>query len=356
VSLNPKSPQLLNLLNLGNDNFKGIKKGGIKMVIGIKNQLKSKTQSLIDVAEANNLWDLTLTKHRGIDRALIWSTYAKDTELKVILQQSIEKGKKQVKSLEDELNKYSIMGPKRSRAKMNVSVNSELLLDEDLGGYLFLAIQEDIELVFRAFRTSTTNDAIRALFVKFLTDEISDMDKLVRYLKIKGWIETPPIYPSIPAETNEKIDTAEAFHLWDHLTFRYDNIYQTQFWYEHTEDPDLKYLLQKGLQDNLKKQANNLENELVKFGIAIPKRPPDVIPTPQRRLITDEFIFRSLFTGIVGAAWVHALALKRCTTNDRIRQMFKDLLVQEINILSKMILYGKTKGFFEVVPQYTPTL
>ncbi|WP_366923071.1 DUF3231 family protein [Metallumcola ferriviriculae] len=325
------------------------------MVLGIK-QTKSKTQAMINVAEANNLWDLTITKHKGIDRALIWLTYAKDPDLRVIIQQAINKSKKQVKSLENELNKFSILGPKQSRVKMNVSANSELLLDQDIGGYLLLAIQEEIELLFRAFRTSTTNDAIRALFVKFLTEAISDLDNTVKYLKLKGWVESSPLYPNIPNETTEQINAAETFHLWDHLTFRYDNIYQTQFWYELAKDSDLKLLLQKGLQDNLKKQAKKLEDELVKFGIPIPKRPPDAIPTPPRQSITDDYIFRSLFSGIIGAAWLHALALKQCTTNDRIRQIFKDLLVQEINILNKMILYGKTKGFFEVVPQFSPTL
>jgi len=70
----------------------------------------------------------------------------------------------------------------------------------------------------------------------------------------------------------------------------------------------------------------------------------------------DSYMYRTLFTGMIGAAWLHSLAIKQCTTNDRLRGIFKDLLVQEIDIIDKMILFGKVKGWLGVVPQYKPML
>ncbi|WP_028307684.1 DUF3231 family protein [Desulfitibacter alkalitolerans] len=318
---------------------------------------KDARQAQLNVEEAYVLWDMTNVTYAGIDMAQIWGVYVHDPDLNIILQRAIDKYKKRSKDLEKELRKYSIDGPTQPRAdKLAVATNSELLTDENIGKYLLLFLQEQVELLFKSIRNSTTNDAIRAMFIKFLTDIIGDLDILIKYLKLKGWIGIPPIYPNIPVSQREKADTGEIFHLWDHLTFRYDNIYQTQYWVQHTNDSDFKTLLKKGLQDTLKIQVKKLEQELIKFGVPLPQRPPAVIASTGTTNMEDSYMFRILFTGMIGAAWMHALALKQCFTNDRLRDIFKDLLVQEINIIDKMILFGKTKGWLGIVPQYSPKL
>lgn len=317
---------------------------------------KEEAEAMLNVEEAYGLWDLMAVKYQGIDMAQIWYIYAHDVDLKVILSKKIDKLKKEANALEKELKKYSINGPKRHRADMKTSANSEILTDENLGKYFLLSLQEEVELLFKAIRNSTTNDALRALFIKFLTGILDDLDVLVKYLKLKGWVGIPPMYPNIPAGETEKADAGEIYHLWDHLTFRYDNIYQTQFWYEHAHDFEFKLLLKKGLQDNLQVQAKKLEQELSKFGVPLPSQPPAVITSNSTASMEDAYMFRTLFTGMVGAAWMHALAIKQCLTNDRLRNIFKDLLVQEIKIIDKMILFGKVKGWLGVVPQYKPKL
>ncbi len=287
----------------------------------------------------------------------IWLVYAHDSELNIVLQKTLNKFKIHSEELEKELKKYSIDGPHQPRAeKMTSATNSELLTDENIGKYLVLFMQEQVELLFKAIRNSTTNDNLRALFIKFLTEVIHSMDFLIRYLKIKGWAGIPPIYPNIPTSIQDKADTGEIFHLWDHLTFRYDNIYQTQYWYQHANDLDFKILLMKGLQDTLKAQVKKLEQELTKFGVPLPQRPSAVIASTGTTNLEDAYMFRLLFTGMIGAAWMHALALKQCFTNDRLRGIFKDLLVQEIHIIDKMIIFGKSKGWLGIVPQYSPKL
>lgn len=317
---------------------------------------KETDKSMINVEEAYCLWDITSVKYQAIDMGLIWYIYAHDPELKSIIKHKVNKLNKEAKVLEKELKKYSVNGPKKPRADMKTDSNSEILTDENLGRYLLLSTQEEIELLFKTIRNSTTNDALRALFIKFLTGAVDDLDSLIKYLKLKGWVGIPPMYPNIPAGLQEKADAGEIFHLWDHLTFRYDNIYQTQYWYEHAKDVDFKMLLKKGLQDNLKVQAKQLEQELTKFGVPLPSQPPAVIASTGTEGIEDAYMYRTLYTGMVGAAWMHALALKQCLTNDRLRGIFKDLLVQEISIIDKMILFGKVKGWLGIVPQYSPSL
>ncbi|MFZ5946201.1 MAG: DUF3231 family protein [Bacillota bacterium] len=325
------------------------------MIFNLGSKAEAK-QSMLNVEEAYCLWDLTTTKYTGIDMAQIWYIFAHDPEFKFILKKVIDKLKNQTEILEKELKQYSINGPKKPRADMNTATNSEILTDENLGKYLLLALQEEIELLFKAIRNSTTNDALRNLYIKFLKSVIDDLDSLVKYLKLKGWVGIPPMYPNIPATINEQVDAGEVFHLWDHLTFRYDNIYQTQYWYEHAKDVEFKLLLKKGLQDNLQVQAKQLEKELSHFGIPLPAQPPAVIAGTGTSNMDDSYMYRTLFTGMIGAAWLHALALKQCLTNDRLRGIFKDLLLEEIDIIDKMILFGKVKGWLGVVPQYKPLL
>jgi len=101
-----------------------------------------------------------------------------------------------------------------------------------------------------------------------------------------------------------------------------------------------------------------LEKELIKFGIPLPKQPSDVVKRAENiNIIDDDYMFLILHIGIMGALWMHSLALKQCTTNttnDRIRGIFKDLLIEEVKTLDKLVLLGKMKGWSNVVPLYTP--
>lgn len=49
---------------------------------------------------------------------------------------------------------------------------------------------------------------------------------------------------------------------------------------------------------------------------------------------------------------MHAQALKQCVTNDRIRKIFRQLVLEEINIGNRLIVYGKIKGWLNEPPQY----
>lgn len=66
------------------------------------------------------------------------------------------------------------------------------------------------------------------------------MNDFIPYLRNKGWIDVPLKYQNIPENVNEKIDAGEAYHLWDHLTFRYDNISKTDSFKDLVNDNELK--------------------------------------------------------------------------------------------------------------------
>jgi hypothetical protein len=192
-------------------------------------------------------------------------------------------------------------------------------------------------MLLRAIRTSTTNDFIRALFVESIKKSIEQTDFFIKYLKLKGWAEDAPLYPNVPAENKEKIDSGEAFHLWEHLTFRYDNIHQTDIYCNFVHDLDFKAMLKTGLQAILKKQSAILEKELLHFGIPLPHRPTNVYTTPSNtQMLDDDHMYRILLTGLTGVASAHGQALKQSTTNDRIRGLFKKLLYSEIDLIDNL--------------------
>lgn len=323
------------------------------MVFTAPRSKSKKQQQLVDVEEAYHLWDTLKSLYSVVERIQIWGNFAHDPEFGILVAKMLNDYKKEVNKLEKVLQKYAIQGPKTNRTKINTTVNSEVLLDQFLGHDLFLILQEQVEMLLRSFVTSTTNENVRKIFLKLLKNAIERQGDLEKYLKIKGWLETPPLYPLIADNVKERLDTGEVFHLWDHLTYRYDNIEKTETFYDFVYDGEFKLLLKVGLQMALKKQASMLEKELEYFGIPVPSHPPNVINPPDNtEILKDEFMFKDIYSGMHGAAIMHAQALKQCTTNDRVRGIFQELLLSELGMLDKLILLAKVKGWFNTTPQY----
>ncbi len=179
------------------------------------------------------------------------------------------------------------------------------------------------------------------------------MDKIVPYLKARGWIETPPIYTKTIPNVTEKISTIEVFNLWDHLAFRYDNINTTEIFQRFIYDGDFKLVLAKGIK-KLRKQINMLEKELQYFGIPIPNAPGEVTITPDNtEMLNDDHMFRTLIDGMQGALIIHIQPLKECSLNDRVRGIFKKLLLEELDVIDDLYKYGKIKGWGSIPSQLT---
>lgn len=316
--------------------------------------LSTKEQALlINVSEANNVWDILKSNYLAVELMKLWKNYTHDKDLQVLIGMFVNDIEKDIVILEKEIKNIGISGPDKSRSAQNYKVNTENLMDENIAQEFFVFAQENVEHLMRALRTTTDSDEIRSLIMKFTHQAIKRTDNVIQYMKLKGWIETPPLYTQVPADIKEKLGAGEAFHLWDHLTFRYDNVSQTDIFLAFAKDPEFKTLLKVGLQQSLKKQAQMLEKELNHFGIPLPKRPKDFNMTEDNtELLDDDHMFRMILTGIQGAAIFHAQALKQSTVNDRVRSIFKDLLFAELDYNDKLIKFGKVKGWLNPVPKY----
>jgi len=341
------------VLNLSGQNSKQIKCSGVIKII--KNPFITRKQQnlLIDTSEAYNLWDILNSKYMQADRLLLWKNYIHDSDLLKFFDNAEGKLKNSIQELEIELEKFGIKGPDKHRSVIKTANNAEVIRDETIAQDYYLILQEMIEMLLRAIRTSTTNDYVREIYIKQLKNMLKFLDAYVKYLKVKGWLSVPPFYKNVPEDVEEKLDTGEAYHLWDHLVYRYDNLHQTDIFYKFAHDVDLKRILKTGIQMTLKKQIDILEKELEHFGIPIPKRPTSVyVVPPDTSLLDDDHIYRTVFIGVQGAASLHGQAYKQCSTNDRIRDLFKGLLFSEIDILDKLVKFGKLKGWLYPAPQY----
>jgi hypothetical protein len=68
--------------------------------------------------------------------------------------------------------------------------------------------------------------------------------------------------------------------------------------------------------------------------------------------ISDESMFKQIHSGIQSATGVHAQSLKQSSMNDRVRKIFNDLLLSEMNVLDNIIKYGKVKGWIQPIPSF----
>lgn len=322
------------------------------MVFSIRGTIQKK-QQLVNCNEAFNMFDLLGAKYFIIEQLNFWENVAHDLDLRVILEVFKNDMYKDAGVLEKMMRKFSVKGIDTPPKGVHTATNTEVIYDELIAKQLFIQEQEYVEMFLRAIRTSTTNDDVRQQFTNEVMSGIKRLDRIIKYLKLKGWINQPPLYPNTPPDTPEGLDSGEAYHLWDHLTFRYDNIETTQRFYGVTHDGDFKLMIKKGLQDVLKEQATLLEKECLYFGLPLPKGPTNVVISVENtEFMDDDHIYRLIFSGMQGATVFHAQAVKQSVTNDRVRKIFKQLLIEEIDIVDKFIILGKMKGWLHVPPQY----
>lgn len=311
----------------------------------------TKKQKELNVREAYNIWDILKSKYDAIEKLDLWRQFAHDQDLKLLLDNFYKTFNKNIRILENIAKTYSIRGPEKGRLASDWSGNSEPFRDEMIALDSLFYLQEHMENMLQASRTSVTNDHIRKTINEMLKKTIEEIESFYGYLKLKGWIDTPPIYTN--TTSNEKISCAEVSHLWNHLSYRFDNKRQTSIYFSLTKDADLKIIIKKGLND-LDNQISILEKECKKFGITMPKRPGEVVISPENtKIYKDDEMYRLILIGLQGAGVLHTKAFKECTVNDRIRKIFKNFLHQEIDYYENFIKYGKIKGWLNPAPRYT---
>ncbi len=324
------------------------------MKLTLPKKASEKEQLNVDIRESFALWDTLSYKYLALERLLLWQNFVHDPDLKAVLAVEIKHLQRSIDTIEKLMQQYSVPSPDKNRTAINAAMNPDEVTDKFIASDLLLYSQESIEGLLAAFHGSITSDNIRTTLRQILIERIDSSDVLIKYAALRGFIGVVPSYKHLPPDTDEKLSVAEAGNLWDHLTYRYANIHCSEVFKLLIHDKDFKVAIDMGL-SLLVKQAKLLEKELKRFGIPFPQKPSNVTTAADiKTLQEDVHLFGILYMSIQGATTLHAKSYKQCMTNHRVRGIFKQLLLEEVEKLDDFTRFGKLKGWLSPVPSYGP--
>lgn len=314
----------------------------------------AKARDQVGAEEAHRLWRVLKHRYIVIDECNTMVNFVHDLEFKLIINHLVDDWTKEVKWVEKELNKYSIPSPRPNLTDINVAADPESMRDCQTARLVHMFLARDIDILIDSFRDSYINDDVFSLFKELSERSFRRLDQFIRYVKVKGWVDFPPQYFNLHAQTSERIDSTTIFNLWHHLSYRYVVIQLTKLFLSLANDADFKLILNEGI-DNMKAQTKLLERELLKYNVMLPEKYPEVIPTPDSsEHVEDKFLFTLILEGMKSAVTLQAIAIKESITNDRLRGLFQDLVYEELDMITALIKYGKLKGWLLKPPMYRP--
>lgn len=318
-------------------------------------QKKPETKSKnVDIREAFTLWDVLNSKYMAMEKILVCKSFVHDTDLKLLLVKLENETKKNIEILQKQMNMYNIISPNKNRVAAQNTSSTDLYSDEFIAMETLLYEQEHVENMLISLYSLITNDNVRSVVKDMLFRTLDTVDGMMDYILLRGWAGIPPAYKHIPAKTTENIHCGEAGYLWDLLTYRYDTLHFTEILLSNAHDADLKLILEAGV-NLLAQQINQLEKELIYYGIPVPKRPSDItVDLNNKELWDDSHIYRMILMGMQGAGSLHVRSFKKLSKNQRLRGIMKKLLRTEVDKLDDTIRYGKLKGWLHSVPVYGP--
>ena len=149
---------------------------------------------ILDAGEAFLLWDHLVSRYDTIEQTQIYQNFAHDPDLKLILLKGLSATlEKQVDRLEAEMNTFKMPLPSRPPKSVRIEANSGVLEDRFLFKEVFTGIQNFLDNHTRTVRSLVTNDPLRKMFINFAKEELDLFDMFVKYGKLKGWLQTPPL-------------------------------------------------------------------------------------------------------------------------------------------------------------------
>lgn len=304
----------------------------------------------IDIQEAYSIWNWLRIRYNSMETFQLYLNLVHDRDFSLLLSRLLADTKKHMKTMEQEGEKFKIPLPDRPPLDIKFAVSINQITDKLIYKKIFADMIAELFTISRAVRTSTTNDRIRKIFVDDMLSHIRNFEILYKYSKLKSWEEVPPTYKTASPTDKENVTLTEAYHLWDHLSQRYDQLKMNNMFLGVVHDPDFKMILNQGAKI-LNAQVQKLEQQVLQYGVIMPSRPPahqQITIDPES--LTDDFMYGVIFTGIGEAMDLHMRAVIETIKNDALRDLFLEILKDEVSSFDKYLKYGKAKGWTKVVP------
>ncbi|ATW23630.1 DUF3231 family protein [Candidatus Formimonas warabiya] len=150
-------------------------------------------QRNVNVSEVFHLWNHLVQRYNVIYITDTLVTFARDEDLKIILNTGKKTLVGHIGTLEKEMIAYGIPLPIRPPKHTQTTSHAEQISDRYIFRRVLRGIQSFLPTHTMAF-VHSTSPAIRELFMSFLIEEMKLYDKFVEYGKIKGYEIVPPMY------------------------------------------------------------------------------------------------------------------------------------------------------------------
>ncbi|WP_291636854.1 DUF3231 family protein [Clostridium sp.] len=148
----------------------------------------------LSTSEAFHIWDHIAMRYEQTELIGIFSSFAHDTEFKVILQHGVYTYNKQLKKLEQLALKLNVPLPNRPALPVTTPIDPETITDNFMYRIILNLQLSSLDTHVRAIIETIRNDSLRKLWTGLLNEELEYYDKYLKYGKMKGWTRIVPIY------------------------------------------------------------------------------------------------------------------------------------------------------------------
>ncbi|TGE36341.1 DUF3231 family protein [Desulfosporosinus fructosivorans] len=309
-------------------------------------------QERLDIQEAFNIYNLLRARYVSAQTVQLFKNFVHDIDWEIILDKFMKHFDKQIVILEELGEEYRIMMPSRPPLDIKFATSINDITDEYIYKKIYHDLIAELMSLIHAVRSSSTNDNLRHIIIQDLTTHFEDFDILYKFGKLKGWEESYPVYKTALPQQKEQLSTSEAFHIWDHINLRYEQIELIGIFISFAHDTEFKVILQHGIYI-FNKQVNHLEQIALKLNVPLPNRPTLPVMSPiDPETIKDKFMYRNILSWELTSLDTHVRAIIETIRNDALRKLWSELLNTELEYYDKYLKYGKMKGWTKVVPIY----
>ncbi len=306
----------------------------------------------IDIQEAFNIFNLLRARYVSSQTVQIFKNFVHDREWGMVLDTFLKHFEHQITVLEEEGKKFRITMPNKPPLDTKFAASINEITDEYIYKKIYHDLIAQLMSLIHAVRTTSTNDNLRNTIIQDLLTHFKDFETLYKFGKLKGWEESHPVYKTALPHDREQLSTAEAFHIWDIISLRYEQMELLGLYVSFAHDTEFKVILQHGLYI-ISKQAGRLEQLALKLNVTLPNRPSTPVAAPiDPETIKDQVMYINILGWLLTAIDTHVRAIIETVRNDSLRKLWNELLSSELEYYDKYLKYGKMKGWTRAVPIY----
>ncbi|MCJ7689225.1 MAG: DUF3231 family protein [Clostridiaceae bacterium] len=320
-------------------------------IVSLIKKVKKREEEL-DIQEAFNIYNLLRARYVSAQTVQLFKNFVHDVDWQIILDQFQKNFEKQIDKLENLGEKFRIIMPNRPPVDIKFATRINDITDDYIYKKIYHDLVAQLMSLTHAVRSTSTNDNLRHTIIQDLIIHFEDFDTLYKFGKLKGWEETYPTYKTSIPHKKEQLSTSEAFHIWDHIVMRYEQIELIGIFASFAHDTEFKVILQHGLYI-YNKQVEKLEALALKLNVPMPNRASLPVASPiDPEIIKDKFMYRIILSWELASIDAHVRATIETIRNEPLRKLWSGLLNAELEYYDKYLKYGKMKGWTRIVPIY----